>query len=40
MTVGITDFRPKISMILNLTEDHLNYFGTMENYIKLQKAGV
>ena len=33
MTVGITDFRPKISMILNLTEDHLNYFGTMENYI-------
>ncbi len=37
MTVGITDFRPKISMILNLTEDHLNYFGTMENYINCKK---
>ena len=37
MTVGNLDFRPKVSAILNLTEDHLNYFGTMENYINCKK---
>lgn len=37
MTVGNLDFRPKVSAILNLSEDHLNYFGTMENYINCKK---
>lgn len=31
--VSTIDFRPKVSLILNITEDHLNWFGTMENYI-------
>jgi UDP-N-acetylmuramoylalanine--D-glutamate ligase len=29
----IVDFKPVISMILNITEDHLNRHKTMENYI-------
>jgi UDP-N-acetylmuramoylalanine--D-glutamate ligase len=29
----IADFRPKISAVLNMTEDHLNRHITMENYI-------
>jgi len=29
----IVHFRPKISLILNITEDHLNRHKTMENYI-------
>lgn len=27
-------FRPNVAMILNITPDHLNYHGTMENYIR------
>jgi len=30
---NIVDFRPHISLILNITEDHLNRHKTMENYI-------
>lgn len=29
----IKDFRPKVSLILNITPDHLNRHHTMENYI-------
>lgn len=29
----IADYRPKESAILNITEDHLDRYGTMENYI-------
>ncbi len=31
---SIVDFRPKVSAILNFTEDHLNRHHTMENYIE------
>lgn len=31
--ISTIDFRPKVSMILNITEDHLNWFKTMQNYI-------
>ncbi|SHJ56406.1 UDP-N-acetylmuramoyl-L-alanine--D-glutamate ligase [Tepidibacter formicigenes] len=30
---SIKEFRPKVSSILNITEDHLNRHKTMENYI-------
>ena len=30
---SIKDFRPKVSAILNITEDHMNRHHTMENYI-------
>lgn len=30
----VSEFRPKVSAILNLTPDHLNRHGTMENYGK------
>lgn len=33
MLEAIDAFRPKVSAILNITEDHLNRHGTMENYI-------
>jgi UDP-N-acetylmuramoylalanine--D-glutamate ligase len=29
----IVDFRPDVSLILNISPDHLAYHGTMENYI-------
>lgn len=31
--ISTLDFRPRVSAILNITEDHLNWFHTMENYI-------
>lgn len=31
--VSTIRFRPHVSAILNITEDHLDWFGTMENYI-------
>jgi UDP-N-acetylmuramoylalanine--D-glutamate ligase len=31
--VSAPDFHPRVSMILNITEDHLNWFHTMDNYI-------
>ena len=31
--ISAPDFHPLVSMILNITEDHLNWFHTMENYI-------
>ncbi|MBM7624378.1 UDP-N-acetylmuramoyl-L-alanine--D-glutamate ligase [Sporohalobacter salinus] len=34
---NIQYFRPKISLILNLTPDHLNRHGTFENYIAAKK---
>ena len=33
----IEQFRPKVSAILNITEDHLNRHHTMENYIKAKE---
>lgn len=30
----IKDFRPKISAVLNISEDHLNRHKTMDNYVK------
>lgn len=33
----IMDFHPNISAILNITPDHLNRHGTMENYIEIKK---
>lgn len=33
----IMDFRPDVSAILNITPDHLNRHGTMENYINIKK---
>ncbi len=27
------DFRPKVALILNITEDHLNWHGSMDSYI-------
>mgnify|MGYP002250772438 CR=1 FL=1 len=37
MLEAIDAFRPKVSAILNITEDHLNRHGTMENYIALKE---
>ncbi len=34
----IMDFRPDVSAILNITPDHLNRHGTMENYIEVKKS--
>jgi UDP-N-acetylmuramoylalanine--D-glutamate ligase len=31
---NIMHFKPKISVILNVTEDHLNHHKTFENYIE------
>ncbi|MBQ3137059.1 MAG: UDP-N-acetylmuramoyl-L-alanine--D-glutamate ligase [Clostridia bacterium] len=31
-------FKPKVSAILNITPDHLDRHGTMENYISLKKS--
>ncbi len=31
--ISTITFRPTVSAILNITEDHLDWFGTMENYI-------
>ncbi len=31
-------FKPKVSSILNITPDHLDRHGTMENYINLKKS--
>ena len=31
---SVSEFRPKVSSVLNLTEDHLNRHHTMENYAK------
>ena len=31
------DFQPKVSAILNITPDHLNRHGTMENYIEVKE---
>lgn len=33
----ILDFRPEVSAILNITPDHLNRHGTMENYIEVKE---
>ncbi|MCD8371334.1 MAG: UDP-N-acetylmuramoyl-L-alanine--D-glutamate ligase [Clostridiales bacterium] len=33
----IMDFRPNVSAILNITPDHLNRHGTMENYIEIKE---
>lgn len=33
----IMDFRPDVSAILNITPDHLNRHGTMENYIEIKE---
>ena len=34
----IMDFRPEVSAILNITPDHLNRHGTMENYIQIKEG--
>ncbi len=34
---SIQDFKPKISCMLNITEDHLNRHKTMENYIQAKE---
>ena len=36
---SIVDFKPRVSMILNLSPDHLNRHHTMENYI-MAKANI
>lgn len=33
----VTDFHPNVSAILNITPDHLNRHGTMENYIAVKE---
>ena len=33
----IMDFQPNVSAILNITPDHLNRHGTMENYIEIKE---
>ncbi|AFS78310.1 UDP-N-acetylmuramoylalanine--D-glutamate ligase MurD [Gottschalkia acidurici 9a] len=30
-------FKPKVSLVTNITPDHLNWHGTLENYIKSKK---
>lgn len=34
----IMDFRPDVSAILNITPDHLNRHGTMENYTRIKEC--
>lgn len=34
----IMDFRPDVSAILNITPDHLNRHGSMENYIRIKEC--
>lgn len=34
----IMDFRPNVSAILNITPDHLNRHGSMENYIRIKEC--
>ena len=34
----IMDFKPNVSAILNITPDHLNRHGTMENYIRIKEC--
>ncbi len=34
----MVNFKPKVSAILNITPDHLDRHGTMENYINLKKS--
>ncbi len=34
----IMDFKPDVSAILNITPDHLNRHGTMDNYIQIKEA--
>jgi UDP-N-acetylmuramoylalanine--D-glutamate ligase len=34
----IMDFHPHVSAILNITPDHLNRHGTMENYIQIKEG--
>ena len=34
----IMDFRPNVGAILNITPDHLNRHGTMENYIRIKEC--
>lgn len=34
----ITDFKPEVSAILNITPDHLNRHKTMESYIKVKES--
>ena len=34
----IMDFRPDVSALLNITPDHLNRHGTMENYIRIKEC--
>lgn len=34
----IMDFRPDVSVILNITPDHLDRHGTMENYIRIKEC--
>ena len=38
MLETIMDFHPKVSAILNITPDHLDRHGSMENYIRCKKA--
>lgn len=33
-------FKPKISLILNITPDHLSWHGSLENYIKSKKKNI
>ncbi|MBI5177818.1 MAG: UDP-N-acetylmuramoyl-L-alanine--D-glutamate ligase [Nitrospinae bacterium] len=33
---GVTEFKPRVSAILNITQDHLDRHGTMEEYIRLK----
>ncbi|MCI8402419.1 MAG: UDP-N-acetylmuramoyl-L-alanine--D-glutamate ligase [Lachnospiraceae bacterium] len=35
---SIVDFRPDVSAILNITPDHLNRHGTMEEYIRVKES--
>ena len=32
--LGTENFKPKVSVIINLTPDHLDYFGTLDKYYK------
>lgn len=33
-------FKPKVSLIINITPDHLTWHGTLENYIKAKKKNI